>query len=114
MGKEAHSSRKRKPFLAQTGDAMPETVMYHVTHRAKVPAIERNGLNPMKARGRRKCVWVCSLVKLAWAAKHIADNHKWRAGDLVILRVCVRCEELKFSGRRGVYWINKTVKGYKL
>ena len=108
---EQKKSATEAKTVCSVSSCMRETSLYHVTHRRLVKRIVKQGLDPQKSRFRKKRVWLCEKWRLAWAGKHIADSHKWKATELCILVVTVPTSALKQCGRKGVFFVDCVLKG---
>ena len=62
-------------------------VLYHATPRKFLQSIIDNGLDPMKAKGRIKGVWLHTASKRSWAILHTQKRHNTQ--DVVVLEVKV-------------------------
>ena len=64
--------------------------LYHVTRRENLDSILRDGLDPSKAKGKRKSVWGVVGTRVAWAIVHV-QSKPWNRGvtldDLVVIRL---------------------------
>jgi len=76
---------------------------YHVTHRDRVADIIEDGLDPLKARGKLKAVWLCSSARLTWAIAHVSANHDWPIIKLRVLSVHADPRNIKTWRWRGIY-----------
>jgi hypothetical protein len=84
--------------------------LYHVTARTNLPSILANGLDPSRAKGKRKSVWGVVGTRVAWAIVHVLSK-PWNKGlsldDLVVIRISLP----KRSVRRYQTAIWYTVEG---
>lgn len=83
---------------------------YHWTHRDNVPSILTNGLDPNYSRGKLKSNWFCDFDKVAWALKHVSDNHGWSADELVLIRFPKEHTPYASTAWFGVYTGNKVIR----
>lgn len=61
--------------------------LYHATPRKFLQSIQAEGLQPRKAKGRIKGVWLHTASKRSWAVLHTMKRH--RTNDVVVLEVKV-------------------------
>lgn len=66
---------------------MANKYFYHWTHRRNLRSIIETGLDPNRATSNFPRVWICTQDKIAWAMGHVAQNHKWDADELVLIRI---------------------------
>ena len=64
--------------------------LYHVTRRDNLPSILADGLDPERARGKRKSVWGVTAGQVQWALVHVLAkpwNRDARLSDLVVIEL---------------------------
>lgn len=76
---------------------------YHVTHRDNVAAIIESGLDPFKAHGKMKVVWLCSVSRLSWAIAHVSLRHSWAIDKIRVLSVHTDPRNVNGWRWRGIY-----------
>lgn len=76
--------------------------LYHITPRTNLAAIEREGLDPQRAAGRRKVVWIAHASQLTNLLDHIAAHQNVDPRSLVILQLFLPAQLVK-RHRLGIY-----------
>lgn len=77
-------------------------ILYHLTPAKNVSAVLKYGLDPRKAKGKIKGVWLATLPESYAIAEHIATHQSCELNDLVRLEVLVDAPGLR-RFRKGVY-----------
>jgi RNA:NAD 2'-phosphotransferase (TPT1/KptA family) len=80
----------------------PIRILYHVTHRANLASILKDGLRPDRSRSRYWRTWLVRRAGVRYIAAHVAATHHWALGDMRVFKVSV-CPWLLSPGRNGVY-----------
>ena len=85
--------------LEQRGFEMPTTAtLYHVTNRKNLASILQNGLDPKKARMKRKSVWGVTRSRIAWAIIHVMAkpwNRSASIGDMAVIRFSISRNKIR-------------------
>lgn len=71
----------------QANLVLPNQTLFHVTHRDKMTSITSHGIDPRKSRSAQAVSWFCTWLRLMWAIPHVADNHNWYVGELVVFSI---------------------------
>lgn len=66
--------------------------LYHATPRKFLQSIMESGLDPNRAVGRIKGIWLHTASKRSWAILHTMKRH--RTNDVVVLEVRVSRRDL--------------------
>lgn len=80
-------------------------LLYHATHKHNVDGIRKHGLDPSRATGKRKAVWLHDEDLWTWAINHVCDRHKWERSEIVLFCVQVGSLPVKRSKHAGVYYV---------
>lgn len=87
---------------------------YHVTLYSNVASIIENGLDPERARGAIKAVWLCDSKRLSWACAHVSLKQEVWIGTLWVCLVHVDPRELQSWRWRGIYLLRRPVAIYEI
>lgn len=63
------------------------TYLYHWTHRTRLHSINRHGLLLRFARTADGYLYAVTYTAILAGCKHVADRHKWKPRDMVLLRI---------------------------
>lgn len=77
-------------------------ILYHLTPAKNVSAVLKYGLDPRKATGKIKGVWLATLPESYAMEQHIATHQSCELKDLVRLEVLVDTPGLR-RFREGIY-----------
>ena len=61
--------------------------LYHATPKANLDSIRTAGLDPNRAKGQIKGVWLHTESKQSWAILHTMQRHDCGIDDVVLLEV---------------------------
>jgi hypothetical protein len=78
-------------------------ILHHVTFRANVAPILKNGLLTAKSQGKLRAVWLCSAAKVLWGIAHVCQRHQRRLESAVVLEVSVPRSWLRRS-KKGLWY----------
>lgn len=92
------------------GVRMSSVILYHATPKNYWRSIRREGLDPERAQGKQRKVWLHSKSNQAWAALHCADRHGTDIADMVVLQVIVPRSWLTMAPRRGRWTCSRLVE----
>lgn len=60
-------------------------ILYHATPKRNLESIRKDGLQPTRAAGRIKGIWLHTKSKQPWAILHTLKRHQLQSFDEVIL-----------------------------
>lgn len=83
---------------------------YHVTHAGNVGSIIEHGLEPDRARGKLKAVWLADSKRLHWAIAHVAAKHGSPMSALWVAVVHCDPRDLKRFRWPGIYLAEFTLE----
>ena len=63
-------------------------ILYHATPRRNLESILATGLQPQRAQGKIKGVWMHTASKTPWAILHTIKRHKLNSFDEVVILKC--------------------------
>jgi hypothetical protein len=66
--------------------------LYHVTRKTNLDSILANGLDPAKAKMRRKSVWAVVKSRAPWAIVHVMSkpwNRDAKLSDLIVIEITI-------------------------
>lgn len=63
-------------------------ILYHATPKRNLEQIEKQGLDPNRATGEIKGVWLHTQSKTAWAILHTIKRHGLQSFDDVVILKC--------------------------
>lgn len=63
-------------------------ILYHATPKRNLEQIERQGLDPNRATGKIKGVWLHTASKSAWAILHTIKRYDLKTFDEVAILKC--------------------------
>ena len=61
--------------------------LYHATPKSNIDSIRTAGLDPNRAKGQIKGVWLHTQSKQSWAILHTMTRHEVGIDDVVLLEV---------------------------
>ena len=61
--------------------------LYHATPKSNLDSIRTAGLDPNRAKGQIKGIWLHTASKQAWAILHTMKRHGCGIDDVVLLEV---------------------------
>ena len=61
--------------------------LYHATPKSNLDSIRQHGLDPSRANGKVKGVWLHTQSKQSWAILHTMKRHACGIDDVVLLEV---------------------------
>jgi len=64
-----------------------EGCLIHCTHRRNLTSIEREGINPARARSRFKVSWYALPDQVLYVSAHVMRVWSWELEDLVLLPI---------------------------
>ena len=70
-------------------------ILFHATPKRNLENIERQGLDPMRATGKIKGVWLHTASRREWAILHTIQRHKCEVSEVVIIAVDVPRSQLR-------------------
>jgi len=83
--------------------------VFHVTHYNRIESILKKGLLVKFNRTGKGRTWFCTVSRLPWAIRHVADTHGWFPADLIVLGY-VRSALSLFRIRRGILCTSQDVE----
>lgn len=87
-------------------------ILYHATPKRNLASIQQNGLDPDRASGQIKGVWLHTTSKTAWAILHTIKRHGLQSfDDVVLLRVNVTRSKLTRRWR-GLWTTNEAITDF--
>lgn len=86
--------------------------LWHATTKSNVASIITNGLDPHKATGKIKGVWLHTRSKREWAILHTQKRHSVDLDQIALLKVSVDRKHLTRRWR-GLWSANVTIKQIK-
>lgn len=69
--------------------------LYHATRKQNLESIRVNGLDPNRANGKEKLVWLHTTSRREWAIIHTATRHNCEVSDVMIIEVDVPRSKLR-------------------
>ena len=63
-------------------------ILYHATPRRNLASILESGLDPKRATGKIKGIWLHTASKTPWAILHTIKRHKLNSFDEVVILKC--------------------------
>ena len=63
-------------------------ILYHATPRRNLDSIRKHGLQPQRATGRIKGIWLHTQSKTPWAILHTIKRHRLNSFDDVVILKC--------------------------
>jgi hypothetical protein len=85
--------------------------IYHVTNRSNLKSILKGGLDPKRAKGKRKAVWGVVVSRVEWALVHVLTkpwNKDATLADLVVIEISLPKANLRRY--KSTIWFTKDVK----
>ena len=61
--------------------------LYHTTPKSNLDSIRKNGLDPNRASGKIKGVWLHTSSKREWAVIHTANRHQIALDEVIVIEV---------------------------
>lgn len=93
---------------------MSAVKLYHATPRNYWRSIRREGLDPDRAQGKQRKVWLHTRSQQAWAALHCAARHSTDVSDMVVLQVIVPRSWLVMAPRRGRWTCSRPIEAARI
>ena len=70
-------------------------ILYHATLKSNLESIRENGLDPDRATGKEKLVWLHTKSRREWAVLHTANRYNVSIDEIVIIQVNVPRSQLR-------------------
>ena len=83
--------------------------LYHATLLSNLESITENGLDPTRATGRDKAVWLHTASRREWAILHVQKRHNCTLDEIVIITVQIPRGWIRRK-RRGLWASRQTIK----
>lgn len=84
--------------------------LYHVTSKRKASSINRSGLDPAHATGKRQAVWLVAASRIPWALAHTAAKPgRGNVRNLIVYTVQVPRRKLTRYAR-GIWYTPEIVR----
>jgi hypothetical protein len=78
------------------------TVLLHTSPRRNLRSIFAHGIQPHRAPGKLKVVWLTERRLAGWARSHVAKRHQVLPCEVAVLEVCLPVQLVR-RARPGVF-----------
>ena len=83
-------------------------ILYHATPKRNLDSIRKHGLDPKRAAGKVKGVWLHTESRKPWAILHTIKRHRLQSFDDVVILKC-KIPRSKLTRRGRGLWTTESI-----